>query len=128
MLRSWQILKSAENTLWKATPLFVVNASIPPALLLFLSRIGGEIIYTALWPLTAYFSACVLSIVLLLASRNALSERSLESAQRLLLLTGVLGLFTGLIVGGLLALRARSIALKAVEAKSVKKSPGEGAS
>ncbi|MEM4870528.1 MAG: hypothetical protein QXF68_02550, partial [Thermofilaceae archaeon] len=68
------------------------------------------------------------SLALLLASRSALSERSLESAQRLLLVTGVLGLFTGLIVGGLLALRARSIALKAIEAKSVKRRTAKGAS
>ncbi|MEM0010583.1 MAG: hypothetical protein QXN94_01305 [Thermofilaceae archaeon] len=128
MLRSTQILRSAEQTLRRATPLFVINALIPPLMLWLLPRIIGESIYMLLWPLIAYFVACTLSLALLLASRSALSERSLESAQRLLLVTGVLGLFTGLIVGGLLALRARSIALKAIEAKSVKRRTAKGAS
>ncbi|MEM1697549.1 MAG: hypothetical protein QXG48_02725 [Thermofilaceae archaeon] len=93
-----------------------------------LPRIIGESIYVLLWPLVAYFLVCTLSIALLIVSRSALSERSLESARRLLLLTGVLGLFTGLVVGGLLALRARSIAMKAIEAKRVKRRTTEGAS
>ncbi|MEM3964541.1 MAG: hypothetical protein QW584_02315 [Thermofilaceae archaeon] len=128
MLRGSQILRSAEQTLRRATPLFVINALIPPLMVWLLPRIIGESIYVLLWPLVAYFLVCTLSIALLLVSRSALSERSLESARRLLLLTGVLGLFTGLVVGGLLALRARSIAMKAIEAKRVKRRTTEGAS
>lgn len=128
MLRSAQLLKTAERFLSRAMPFYVVNAFLPPLLLLLLSRVSEELTYAALWPLTAYCALCILSIALLQASRTALSERSFESVRKLLLATGILGLFTGLLVGGLLALRARAVALQAAEAKSVKKRTAEGAS
>lgn len=121
VLRSSSMLKSARGIADKALVFFVVNAAIPPLLLFMLSKAQGELVYSLLWPLIAYFVACLFSIALLQVGRSALAEYSLDSAQRLFLLSGVLGLFTGLIIGGLLTLRARSAILKAVEVERVKK-------
>ena len=109
MLPRFQAIREARSSAAKAVPFFVANAALPPALILALSRLEPAVVYTLLYPLIAYFALCLLSLALLLAGRGALAEGSLQPAQRLLLLAGILGLFTGLAAGGLLALRARKL-------------------
>ena len=119
-------MRLARGSLNKALPFFVVNAAIPPTLLLALSRMGSDLVYILLWPSVMYFVICLLSTLLLLTGRSALAEYSFSSAQKLLTIAGVLGLFTGLVVGGLLTLRARNYVLRSVEAERIKKREGSG--
>lgn len=121
MLHRHQLVRLARSFLSKALPFFVVNAVIPPTLLMMLSRVGSALVYVVLWPIVVYFAFCLFSILLLFAGRSALTEYSLDSAQKLLLVAGTLGLFTGLILGGLFTLRARNYVLRSVEAERIKK-------
>lgn len=122
MLRSTQSLKSARSLLGKALPLYVINALIPPLLLLYLSR--SEAVYAVLVPLVMYSALCIVSLLLLLAGRNALNEYSLSSACSLLRLAGLLGFISALVAGGVLVMRACKLISASQEAIKVKKSGG----
>ncbi|MDW8003742.1 MAG: hypothetical protein RMI04_02890 [Thermofilaceae archaeon] len=122
MLRSTQSLKSARSLLGKALPLYVINALVPPLLLLYLSR--TEVVYTVLVPLVVYSALCIASLLLLLAGRNALNEYSLSSAHSLLRLAGLLGFVSALVAGGVLVTRACKLIAASQEAIKVKKSGG----
>ena len=104
-MRGVRTLESIRSSLSKAMPLYLVNSLIPPILLLLASRHGW--VYTILWPAVVYEAACILSLVTLYMARSAISDYSLSSACRLMLLAGILGIFTAFIAGGLLTLNAR---------------------
>lgn len=106
MLRTSQILKRSRELIGKAVPFYVINAMLPPIAIFALSR-AESVVYAVLAPLVVYEGACLLALALLLAGRNALGEYSLESACRLLLAAGVMGLATALVIGGIMVLRAR---------------------
>lgn len=98
-------IESARTALTKAMPFYLANSLIPPLILLLASRHGWA--YVILWPIVAYEVACILSLLFLYMARSAVSDYSLLSARRLMLISGTLGLFTALIAGGLLTLSAR---------------------
>lgn len=56
--------------------------------------------------LVIYELICLASLLLLLMARSMVSDYSLKNAQQILRVTGVLGLFTALIIGGVMVLRA----------------------
>jgi len=121
VLRSSRTLRLASDLVNKSIPFYIANAALPPLLLLLIARINDSLAYATLWPLTAYFAACVAATLLLLIGRGSLMEYSLDSARKLLLVAGALGLLTGLVVGGLLVLRARAMISGVTGAERVKK-------
>ena len=106
MLRTSQTLKRSRDLIGKAIPFYVVNSMLPPIVIFALSH-AESVVYALLAPLVAYEAACLLSLAFLLAGRNALGEYSLEPARRLLLVAGVMGLVTALVIGGVVVLQAR---------------------
>ncbi|MCC6051030.1 MAG: hypothetical protein LM580_10005 [Thermofilum sp.] len=123
MLRASQALKRAEELVRKAIPLYVVNALLPPLAIFALSR-ADSLVYLLLAPLVIYEALCLLSLALLLAGRSALTEYSVSSARRLLLAAGALGVFTALVAGGLLVLKARESVAQALSARERVKKEG----
>jgi hypothetical protein len=123
VLRASQALKRAEELVRKAIPLYVVNALLPPLAIFALSR-ADSLVYLLLAPLVIYEALCLLSLALLLAGRSALTEYSVSSAHRLLLAAGALGVFTALVAGGLLALKARESVAQALSARERVKKEG----
>lgn len=123
VLRASQALKRAEELVGKAIPLYVVNALLPPLAIFALSR-ADSLVYLLLAPLVIYEALCLLSLALLLAGRSALTEYSVSSAHRLLLAAGALGVFTALVAGGLLVLKARESVAQALSARERVKKEG----
>ncbi|RLF00395.1 MAG: hypothetical protein DRJ57_00960 [Thermoprotei archaeon] len=105
MLRGVRTLEAVHSTLTRAMLLYLINSLVPPLLLLLASRHGWA--YTILWPAVVYEVVCIVSLLAIYMARSAVSDYSLPSARRLMLLAGILGLFTALIAGGLLTLNAR---------------------
>lgn len=105
MLEARSIVREARRFLSWAAPLYIVNVLIVPILILAGPRIGLEV-QLLLLPLILYESLALASLIALFAGRRELLEYSLNTAGRLLLFAGVCGLFTGLVAGGILVLKA----------------------
>jgi len=115
MLSKVQALERVHSLLGKALVLFVVNALIPPLALLVSARLN--LIYRILWPTVIYEVACIASLLAFYMAREALAEYSFRPALKFMTIAGSLGLITGLVAGGVLVLKARSILRRAVASK-----------
>lgn len=106
MIRGMRIFRETNALLSQATIFYAVGALMPAMLLAALAFARVEYVDLVMPWVIVYELICLLSLVLLLMARSMISDYSLKNARRLMRVAGVLGLFTALIIGGVVALRA----------------------
>lgn len=106
MIRGMRIFRETRALLSRATVLYALGTLVPAMLLAALAFARANYVNLIMPWLIVYELICLASLILLLMARSMVSDYSLKNAQLILRVTGVLGLFTALIIGGVVVLRA----------------------
>jgi len=107
MLQARTLVDEVYRTSTRALPFYMLNSIIVPLVILVARRIYIDL-YGLLPILILYEIIALISMVILFMGRRALLNFSLRAAYRAFIIAGVLGLITGLFIGGVLVLRTTS--------------------